>query len=209
MREHISENSAWETRVTLLQRAKDPTDEEAWEEFVRYYEDFIRIVVRKTNLPENEASDVAQIVLVKIWKNLATFEIDKNRARFRTWLTTIVRNTIFNYTDKDVRRTKRHQDLAAEHSLNAEDGSWPSAPEFDELIRREWENYITNMAMENIRHLFSDRALTAFSLSLDGMEIGEVAKRLGIKENSAYKLRNRVKARLVAEIQRLRRDLEL
>ena len=32
------------TRKTLLMRASDPDDQEAWEDFVYYYEDFLNLV---------------------------------------------------------------------------------------------------------------------------------------------------------------------
>ena len=77
------------------------------------------------------------------------------------------------------------------------------------MIEREWEAYVANLAMENVRPLFSERAIQAFSMSLDGRSMADISQELGIKENSAYKLRNRVKARVIAEVRRLTNELEL
>ena len=168
----------WVTRVTLLQRAKDPDDHAAWEEFVRYYEGFIRVVVRQMRMSEADADDVTQSVLVKIWKNLPSFEVDKDRARFRTWLTTVIRNTVYNFTDKDQRRRNRHDDLANEHEAGVASVHRKSVSELETMIDREWEAYVANLAMNNVRPLFSERAMDAFSLSLDGIPMDEIAKRL-------------------------------
>ena len=46
------------TRNTLLQRAKDPKDEQAWEEFVSYYETFIFILLRQMNVPQQDCDDL-------------------------------------------------------------------------------------------------------------------------------------------------------
>ena len=34
----------WKTRQSLLMRAQDPTDEEAWSEFVKYYENELNYI---------------------------------------------------------------------------------------------------------------------------------------------------------------------
>ena len=106
----------WITRATLLQRAKDPDNQAAWEELVTYYKGFILIVVRHMNISENDCDDLVQEVLIKIWRNLSKFEIDSDRAKFRTWLSTIIRNTVLNYIDKnDKREDTLH--CSREHSL--------------------------------------------------------------------------------------------
>jgi RNA polymerase sigma-70 factor (ECF subfamily) len=204
-----SPNSAWATRLTLLQRARNPDDQAAWEEFVSYYRQFIVIVVRHMNIPAADCDDVVQSVLVKIWKNLPKFEVDTNRAQFRTWLTTVIRNTVYNYVDKAQRRQARHDRLAEEETTLAQLPGGGKETELEAFINREWETYIANLAMENIKPLFSERAIQAFSLSLDGLSMSEISSRLEIKENSCYKLRNRVKARLITEVRRLTEELEL
>jgi RNA polymerase sigma-70 factor (ECF subfamily) len=64
------------------------------------------------------------------------------------------------------------------------------------------------MAMKNIKGLFSERALVVFDLFLDGKSIEAISQQVGIKENSVYKLKNRVKARLKQEVDRISQELE-
>jgi DNA-binding CsgD family transcriptional regulator len=40
------------------------------------------------------------------------------------------------------------------------------------------------------------------------MEIAAIAEKLGLQENSVYRLRNRVKKRLILEIEQLREELD-
>ena len=40
----------WKTRQSLVLRAKDPTDEEAWADFVKYYERFIYHLLHRMNV---------------------------------------------------------------------------------------------------------------------------------------------------------------
>ena len=52
------EKMNWQTRQTLLQRAKDPNDAEAWEEFVSYYKTIIPQVDSSPNeLPTLDFDD--------------------------------------------------------------------------------------------------------------------------------------------------------
>ena len=48
----------------------------------------------------------------------------------------------------------------------------------------------------------------AFRLSLKGKAVEEIAEELDLKENSVYRLKNRVKERLIQEIRHLREELE-
>ncbi len=81
-------------------------------------------------------------------------------------------------------------------------------PEIDAIAEREWEIHLTNLALENIDPLFSGKAVDAFRLTLEGKSVKEIAQKLDLKENSVYRLKNRVKERLVIEIQHLRNELE-
>lgn len=74
----------WETRLTLLGRARDPEDETAWQEFAAYYRSFIRAVLTKMNVDANDLDDLQQEILLRLWKILGRY--DEERAAFRTWL---------------------------------------------------------------------------------------------------------------------------
>ena len=47
-----------------------------------------------------------------------------------------------------------------------------------------------------------------FSLTLDGLSVKEIADKLGVKENTVYMLRSRVKARFQKEVKNIRQLLE-
>jgi RNA polymerase sigma-70 factor (ECF subfamily) len=81
-------------------------------------------------------------------------------------------------------------------------------PEINAIAEREWEIHLTNLALENIESLFSGKAVAAFRLTLKGRSVEEIAKELDLKENSVYRLKNRVKDRLIQEIMHLREELE-
>ena len=194
------------TRQTLLRRASDMENHQAWEEFVSYYKKFIFILLWHMKIPQQECDDIVQQVLVRVWKNLAKF--DKERAKFRTWLVTIIRNTVNTHMARISKQNTRMPLSAApgEEFLNSDEGS---IDEFEEIYRKEWQTYITNIALENIKPLFSGKAVEAFTMSLTSASAEQIAEKLDIKVQSVYNLKNRVKGRLIKEIQHLRSELEL
>ena len=191
------------TRNTLLMRAADPDDQAAWQEFVEYYQRFIFILLWNMRVPEQECDDIAQNVLIRVWKNLPKF--DPELAKFRTWLITIIRNTSASHMSKLTQQNKRFE-LTDEFSRMI---LGTSTDELEELYQKEWERYISNIALENIKKLFSGKAIEAFMLSLTSATPHDIAAQLDIEVQSVYNLKNRVKTRLIAEIKHLRTELEL
>ncbi len=191
------------TRKTLLQRATDPDDEAAWNEFVSYYEGFIRILILKMNVAPDVRDDLSQEILVKVWKKLSTYDAD--RAGFRSWLSGIIRNTVYAYFDTYARRKKKHDLYQSDHEVFG----IGSDVEFDALFIREWKTYITKLALDKVKESFSGKAIQVFELSLAEVPAEEIARRLNMQRFSVYSLKNRVKRRLLEEVGKLREELEL
>ena len=185
-------------------RAKDPKDEQAWKEFVKYYKTFIFMLLRQMNIPQHDCEDLTQTVLVKIWKKLETF--DPKRAKFRTWLSTVIRNTVFNHWSAMKRRSERDNEYGDHGELPT---GLPSSPEFEAIFQREWEAYLANKALANIQDEFKPRALEIFELSLKSMSTAEIAEKLGVNASTVTRSRNSVRDRLIQEVRSLSQELEL
>lgn len=196
----------WQTRQTLLMRAKNQDDDAAWEEFAAYYRDFIYMVLHQMNLYSVDIDDLAQDILIKIWKSLPNHIYDKDRARFRTWLSRLIRNQVLDHFRATQRRARKH--AAAAEDETSDRMPMITEPDVEKIIQKEWEVHIVQLALNNISSLFSDRAIEAFSMSIEGKSTAQIAEHLGVKPNSVVKLKNRVKERLVIEIQHLRNELE-
>ncbi len=138
----------WNTRQSLVIRAKDPTDEEAWADFVKYYEHFIYHLLHRMNIKPDDFEDMVQVVLVKLWKNLQGYE--KQQAKFRTWLSRVVRNAVYDYYKAEQRRGNVITgSIPVEESSHASEDS-----DFEQMIQKEWELYMTNFALERLRGIF-------------------------------------------------------
>ena len=190
----------WETRLTLLGRARDPADETAWQEFAAYYRGFIRVVLTKMNVNANDLDDLQQEILLRLWKILGRY--DEERAAFRTWLGRIIQGKVTDHYRKTGRLAK--QQIA----LQEQPGETEALPDLEAIIEAEWKQHLVKLALTRVSEHFSPRAMTAFTMSMKGRSSAEIAAELNIKPNSANKLKNRVKLRVVQEIEYLREELE-
>ena len=202
----MSEN--WVTKQTLIMRAKNKDDHQAWEDFVNYYESFIGVILGHLKVRPSDQDDLKQDILIKIWDNLQKFDYDPEKGKFRSWLKTLVRNKFID----SVRKKKRVQDrevMSLDNSYDTEDiATELTDEELSEIIDREWRVHMTNKAMERVEKVFSGNAIQVFKMSLDEIPTKEIARRLELSENSISKLRRRVEERLILEINRLREEIE-
>jgi RNA polymerase sigma factor (sigma-70 family) len=194
------------TRQTLIMRACNQDDERAWEEFVEFYQRFIYHILHKMNISLNDFEDLVQVVLLQLWKGLSTYRAEESK--FRTWLSRVTRNTVLSYLDKMQRQAKRQEQMGdlqeALHHLNSY-----SQAELEKMIESEWQAYVTTMALDNIKPLFSGMAIEAFLLNQKGKSGDEIAVVLDLKKESVYVLVSRVKSKFVDEMRRLISELEL
>ncbi len=193
------------TRATLIQRVQNQRDEASWAEFDRIYRRYVYAIIRGMNISGHDADDITQTVLLNMWNKLPETEIE-NIQRFRSWLARITKNTVINFirkrtSDADrVHRAGQEEDLTYLKTIEL--------PDIEKIAEKEWKLHLTNLALENIEPLFSGHAIEVFRLSLEGLDIKTIANQFDLQENSVYRLRNRVKERLIIEIEHLREELE-
>ena len=114
------------------------------------------------NLSESERDDLTQEVLLKLWKNLDVYCSDE--ASFRTWLAAVIRNTILKFFEADGRR-KLREDKAAQIEEFTSFLTNKTEPELESIFEAEWKNYITQRALDNLKKIFSGKAIEAFELT--------------------------------------------
>jgi len=160
----------------------------AFDELARRVRDRVRQWARRVVADEDDAEDVAQLVLVQLHRRIGEFE---GRSRFATWLYRITRNVALERRRGDARRSAL---LAREAAAVDDPSAAPDdvtdiarlqrliAPHFDALPRRQREVF----------ELVELRGLTA----------AEVAARLGIDASTVRVLllraRRTVRTRLLA-----------
>lgn len=193
--------SMYDTRHTLLNRATDPNNQQAWLEFVETYQRFIFYILNQVGVPYDDVEDVAQQILLTLTSDLAGY--DQGRAKFRTWLSSVIRHAALAHLKK-MRRREKH----VANSQEPETESYPEPSELDRLIETEWMTYIANVAMERVRDCFQGQAMRVFELGLKDYSVEEIAKLTGLTTASVYTLRKRVKKRLYLEVRAVTNELE-
>jgi RNA polymerase sigma-70 factor (ECF subfamily) len=127
---------------------------------------------------------------------------DAQKGKFRSWLAQVVRNAIYTRHNRqsDDRKNVPLMDGGEEHY---------SAPNpLDTQIEQEWKDHICNLAMERLTTVFSPKAIELFRLSLEGLSGPELSERTGLKQQSIYVMKSRVKKRFIQETQALILELE-
>lgn len=195
----------WNTRLSLLQRAKNPDDHHAWDEFTFYYSNFVKVVLSEMGVNQNDKDDLSQIVLISLWKALPKFELDKNKARFRTWMSTVIHNKVIDY----YRKVNSQNNKNSKFWDDNQNQLTVVQPEIEKIIQNEWEVYVVQTALERIRENFSGKAMQVFEMSMDNVPTNEIAEKLNVAYSSVSKLKNRVKERLVVEITNLKSEMYL
>jgi RNA polymerase sigma-70 factor (ECF subfamily) len=190
-----------ETRHSLIQRLQEGGDEAAWEEFASIYRPIIvRIALRK-QLQFDDAEDLAQQVLVLVLKNISKWKTDPARARFRTWLQTLVRNAMMNA----LTRRPKDQPSGGTTSLqqlhqrpDKADSLW-----FD----LEWQRETLRWVAQQVHGEFESTTWTAFwDTAIEQLPAQEVAERMGKSVGAVYIARSRVMQRIKQRIAELDED---
>lgn len=194
-----SSKEQWKTRQTLIDRARDPNDSQAWDEFTDYYANFICMVLMQLHAPQDDLEDLSQTILVKLWQNLSTVKLDRDHARFRTWLGTVIRNTFYTHCSQAASRKRRDTNAAIANVV---------PPDIEDIIESEWRKHIIALVMERLNASFSGKAMSVFTMTLDGESVDDIASALELTKDSVYVLRNRVQSRFRKEARQLRSYLE-
>ena len=185
-----------ETRLSLLARLRNASDDAAWAEFVELYLPVIYRSARILGMQDADAQDVTQQVLLSVSKALQTRPHDPERAKFRTWLGNVTRNTSLNLLQraKPDRATGDSQQL---QFLNAQ-----AAPaDAEAVLNEEYEKELFRTVARSVQSEFSEDSWKAFWwTTIDGRPIAEVAEALGKQVGSIYAARSRVIRRLREEV---------
>lgn len=172
-------------------------DDGAWERFVELYAPALRsfVLMVSTDVSEADADDVVQETFVRLVEVLREGGYDPSRARFRTYLSTVVRRLVIDlYRRRTVRREERLtvESLAAGRDQTAD----PAV-----LIDAKWRLSCRRAAEERV---LEHSALAPKSKELwrlvseRGMSVKDAAKALGMPANTASKTKRRIEAMITA-----------
>jgi RNA polymerase sigma factor (sigma-70 family) len=183
------------TRQTLLIKIRDQYDDAAWEEFISFYRPYIyRVVQNLQNINANDRDDIIQEVMLIAWKKLPEFVYSPEKGRFRSWLSTVTQRTAYAHWNK------RKKGEFFEGAVKANELQKGLTPEVERICQEEWERHVADTAWANVSTKFDEQVLEAFQKLASGEKGEDVARELGLSQNSVYVYKKRVMAALQKEI---------
>ena len=187
-----------ETSYTLIKKlSADVTSvsEAAW---VRFFDLYVPVMRRfvEWNDRTRDPDDVVQDVLVKLLDAVRKGRYDPGRAKFRSFLATVIRNHLVSLYRRDASRgagsNVSFDELLVEPSVSASQG---------DALDLEWARARHEAAVE---HVLTKTALSAQSKSvyrahvIEGKSAAEVAAEFGITKGNVAKIKFRVDGMVAA-----------
>jgi RNA polymerase sigma-70 factor (ECF subfamily) len=192
-----------ETSVSLLGRLRCvPVDQAAWDDFVARYGLKILRWCRRWGLQDADAQDVAQDVLLKLHRRMATYEYDPSRS-FRAWLKMVTHHAWRDLADDRRRAVTGTGDPRMAALLENREAGEDLAGDLQEEFRRE----LLEQAMARVKARVPSRAWDAFHLTaIEGLSGAVAAAQLRMAVAQIYLARSKVKRRIQEEVRWLERD---
>jgi RNA polymerase sigma-70 factor (ECF subfamily) len=180
------------TSFSLLQRLRQPGEQDSWARFVKLYTPLLFYWGRRAGLRPDDAADLVQEVLTVLVQKLPEFSYDGDKS-FRNWLRTITLNKWRDYCRRRALQP-RPLDVADLSGLAepAQDGAFAETEYRQQLVAR---------ALELLRAEFQPTTWqAAYALLSAGQPAADVARQLGISTNAVYLAKSRVLRRLREEL---------
>jgi RNA polymerase sigma factor (sigma-70 family) len=178
-----------ETRLSLLVRVRNLGDDRSWSEFDAIYRPLIFSYLRGLDLKEHDADELTQEVFRRLMAILPTFEIDRGKGRFRTYLWRLTYNTLV-----DRARRRKVRDRAEEEWVRRFCESDESqSRDLEEAWTLQHRKRILEVSLPAVRRSVSSTAWACFEgRLLQRRPAAEIAARLGIRPNVVYVYASRV-----------------
>jgi RNA polymerase sigma factor (sigma-70 family) len=191
------------TRVSLLERVRDPQNHDAWAEFVALYRPLIYRFGRARGLQEADAHDLAQDVLIAVSQQIDQWTPDPGRGRFRTWLARVASNQAIT-----MYRRRHASDGVGGTTMVAVLHNQPEQVDADLTeLQKQYQRELFRRAARIVREEFEESTWQAFWMTaVEDVAIDEVARSLARSVGSVYTARSRVIRRLQEIVHKLDAD---
>ena len=181
-------NTTSESLLIRLQHGGDCVDEKAWEQFVSLYTPLIFYWARKTGLEQNDAADLAQDVLTKVFQKLPSLQYDASKS-FRGWLRMV---TINRY-----REIRRRRSASTENATASMIEKLAPVEQAESTWDLDHAKLLVAQAMEGMKDEFKASTWQALQRVIKESEsVGTVAKETGVSAWTIYSARSRLMKRL-------------
>lgn len=127
----------------LMMRVKNG-DEAAFEELVKRHQSIVVATVSKMLGNSSDAEDIAQQVFIRLWKSAPRYKV---KAKFTTYMFTIMRNLVFNESRRRSRKKESSiNEREDEFHLQTEDSNTKSPD--NQVLQEELQAAVDNAIAE-------------------------------------------------------------
>jgi RNA polymerase sigma-70 factor (ECF subfamily) len=180
------------TPVSLLERVRQGSDQEAWYRFVKLYTPLIFSWGRKCGLQAEDAADLTQEVFTTLFQKLPEITYDRDKS-FRAWLRTV---TLNHWRDRRKRTATR-----ALPGDEAKLAKVPDAERISSLEEDEYRQHLVSRALGLMQADFQPATWKAFwEHGILGRPAAQVAEELGQTVAAVYSAKFCVINRLRQEL---------
>ena len=177
------------TRSSVLKAVADTENTAAWNRLFDLYAGFVFSIARHKGLKPEDADDIVQVVFADLARNLPTFKYDREKGRFRSYLTGLVNWRVMDR----LKASKRDAELKANFWEEAK----AAATDDDGFSEREWQQAALEEALRRIKPEVRPEHYAAFVASaVEGQDTDVVTKLYGISRDSLYQIRKRLTVKL-------------
>jgi len=178
------------TRISLLSRVRNPSDQSAWVEFEARYRELILRYALACGLQHSDAEDVRQIVMMSLATALRNFSYSPERGRFRHYLGRAVRNAVAR-----MKARPNHGAIV----LDSYVGTTFEADDdvgIDSAWEQEWVDHHYRLALRTLRQTFEPRSVEVFERLVEGATVAEAAANFGMSQQAIHKIKQRARDRM-------------
>jgi RNA polymerase sigma-70 factor (ECF subfamily) len=165
---------------------------ESWSRLVATFGPIVYRWCRASGVAESDAADVVQNVFASVARGIGSFQRQREKGSFRSWLATITRNKVRDHFRQQAKSAVAEGGTAAWQRLQEQPDELSST-----ICPEGARNAINQRVLESVRNEFEMTTWTAFWLTaVDGKTAAEASAEVGISMASVYQAKSRVLRRL-------------
>lgn len=192
------------TRSSVLKAVADTDNAAAWARFFDLYAGFVFMIARSKGLAIEDADEVVQNVFVDLARKMPTFEYDRAKGKFRSYLLGLINWRII---DK-LKAGKREAEQQAAYCDEVMSGA--AAGGDDDLAEREWQGAALNEAMRRLQaEARADHFAAFVESTVEGLDTETVMRLHNLTRDNLYQIRKRFTAKLKSLVDEVLKEMDM
>lgn len=195
------------TRSSVIKAVADTGNDAAWARFFDLYAGFVFSIARSKGLKEEDADDIVQIVFADLARTMPTFNYDRAKGKFRSYLIGLVHWRVKDRLrlidrDKLVPCDNKQMKVYIDEVANM-------PPADRDFAEREWQAAALEEALRRIKPDVRPEHYAAFVASaVEGQDTETVMRLYKLSRDNLYQIRKRLTAKLQETVSAVLAEME-